>query len=204
MEQDHIQSPSFIDPTKPAQPNPLNWSYPHYFDATPAFEESQYYDRQQQSSPSFSQMISKPLQSIGRRLNSRHVSTHSRPTSQSEHNNRTWTRSASSDANPTPSTTARSPSSSTPTPAAHGNATAAVQRHQPTRPEPASFVYITVLISSLRSFYSDKSTSRRIAQHCTACTYILVSRYPVPRVHILIDLYYIFYYHFTRDFRMDY
>lgn len=73
QQQPHTPTDDFGDAKPPA--NPLGWCYPSYFDAAPQFEESQYYER-----PSFGQMLSKPLQKIGHRLNnspSRQASPHS-------------------------------------------------------------------------------------------------------------------------------
>ncbi|PSN69438.1 hypothetical protein BS50DRAFT_341861 [Corynespora cassiicola Philippines] len=72
MENGQPHSTGFVEP--PKQPsNPFAAFYPNYFDAAPTFEESQYYDR-----PSIGTMMSK----IGSRLNSRHGSPHTRPSSQ--------------------------------------------------------------------------------------------------------------------------
>jgi len=72
QQQPHTPTEDFNEQPKPPA-NPLGWCYPSYFDAAPQFEESQYYER-----PSFGQVISKPLQKIGNRLNtSRQHSPHS-------------------------------------------------------------------------------------------------------------------------------
>ncbi|KAL6711091.1 hypothetical protein ACN47E_006966 [Coniothyrium glycines] len=79
--QPHLQNNDYVDSTKPAA-NPLEWCYPNYFGAAPQFEESQYYDRPVYDRPSFGQVITKPFQKIGSRLNSsRSSSGHSRSTS---------------------------------------------------------------------------------------------------------------------------
>lgn len=80
--QPHLQNNNYMDPTKPVS-NPLEWCYPNYFGAAPQFEESPYYDRQAYDRPSFGQVITKPFQKIGSRLNtSRNTSNQSRSASQ--------------------------------------------------------------------------------------------------------------------------